>query len=275
MPQSSKKLRIGILGCGAIGSRIAKSIFKELKGLCQLSGVHDCDSKKAMKLANSLSHPQIVKNSFNDLLKNCDLMVEAINAPDARRFVKQALEAKKSVLAMSTGKLLNSQNLFSLAAKNRCFLLIPSGAIAGIDAIKAAGLLDIQRITLTTRKPLSGFSNTPFLKEHGIDLTNITEEKVIFEGDVDTAVKLFPQNINVAATLALASQAKSKIVIRMMTSPSYKVNSHEVELVGDFGRMVSRTENVVCPDNPKTSYLAVLSAIQTLRDFCLGVRIGT
>ena len=98
---------------------------------------------------------------------------------------------------------------------------------------------------------------------------------VIFEGDVDSAVKYFPKNINVAATLALACGAKEKILVRLMTSPEYKTNSHEIEVIGDFGRMVALTDNVVCPDNPKTSYLAVLSAIQTLKQFFSGVKIGT
>ncbi|MFA5260321.1 MAG: aspartate dehydrogenase domain-containing protein, partial [Candidatus Omnitrophota bacterium] len=92
---------------------------------------------------------------------------------------------------------------------------------------------------------------------------------------VDDAVRHFPRNINVAATLAIASHAKSKIIIRILTSPEYTINSHEIDIQGDFGHMVSRTENVICPDNPKTSYLAVLSAIQTLKEFCSGVRVGT
>ena len=130
-------------------------------------------------------------------------------------------------------------------------------------------------MTITSRKPPAGFSNVAYVKAKGIDISRIDRETVLFEGDVQSAVKFFPQNINVAATLALASQAPDKMTIRIVTSPEYQTNSHEIEVVGDFGRISSRTDNVVCPDNPKTSFLAVLSAIQTLKEYCLGTRIGT
>ena len=97
---------------------------------------------------------------------------------------------------------------------------------------------------------------------------------MIFEGNVSEAVAAFPRNINVAATIALASQAKDKMIVRIITSPDYKTNSHEIEAIGEFGKIVTRTENTICPDNPKTSYLAVLSGIQTLQAFCGKIKIG-
>lgn len=275
MRTRKRKLKVGIVGCGAIGSRIAKSIKSELKDECRLSGLFDIKTEKAKNLAHALLAKNVVKSSLNNLVKDCDLIVEAVNAPTTREIIKKALEAKKSVLAMSVGKLLNEGDLFRLAQKNGCFILLPSGAISGLDAVKAASLINISRITLTSRKPPQGFARSPHILAQGIDLDKITSATVLFEGDVDTAVKLFPENINVAATLALASQAKNKMLIRIITSPEFKTNSHEVEIVGDFGRMVSRTDNVTCPDNPKTSYLAVLSAIQTLKQFFHVIKIGT
>lgn len=268
-------MRIGILGCGAIGSRIAKSIRCELKNVCHLSGLYDIEQDKAKQLGKELKLRNVVKSSLFDLIKNCDCMIEAVSASETRPMIRQALEAKKHVLAMSVGKLLDSQDLFSLAHQKGCSLLIPSGALAGIDAVKAASLIGIKEITLTTRKPPRGFKDNPYLRRKGINLSEIKKETVLFEGNVERAVKFFPQNINVAATLALASSAKSKLFIRILTSPQYTMNSHEVELIGDFGRIVTRTDNVVCPDNPKTSYLAVLSGIQTLKQFCMGVWVGT
>jgi len=263
------------VGCGAIGSRLARGIAESFKQECQLTALYDIDLKKAQDLANELSYPKAFKKSYPSLLKDCEFVIEAVNADDTYQIIKQALELKKDVLAMSVGKFLGREDLFHLAKKNQCTLLIPSGAIAGIDTIKAAGLANISHITLTTRKPPFGFVKSSFVMEKKINLNGIAQETVIFEGDVDTAVKLFPQNINVAATIALASKAKDKIAVRIMTSPDYKTNSHEIEVVGDFGRMLSRTDNVVCPDNPKTSYLAVLSAIQTLKEFFEWVKIGT
>ncbi len=270
-----RKCRIGIVGCGAIGSRIAKSVTSELKNECVLTGLYDIDHNKSKKLAKELAATKIVKASLKDLVKSCDLMVEAVNAKDTRTIIHSALQAKKNVLAMSVGKLLNEPHLFKLAQKNHCTILLPSGAISGLDAVKAASFAGISSVTLTTRKPPSGFAKYPHIIEQGIDLDRIDSETVIFDGDVDRAVQLFPENTNVAATLALACGAKEKMRVRIITAPDFKRNSHEIDMIGDFGRMVSRTENVVCPDNPKTSYLAVLSAIQTLKQFFNVIKIGT
>ncbi|MFA5089063.1 MAG: aspartate dehydrogenase [Candidatus Omnitrophota bacterium] len=275
MKTKPKKIKIGIIGCGAIGSRIALSLNKELKDQYQLAGIYDIDAKKARTLAQKISRPRIIKETLSELIQSCDLVVEAINAPQTQDIIRKAVLAKRHVLAMSVGKLLNAKRLFDLAKRKGCHILLPSGALAGIDAIKAVSLVPLQHITLTTRKPPAGLSNNPHILRQGIDLTKITDEKIVFDGDVKTAVKFFPQNINVAATLALASQAKNKIRIRIITSPRYTTNSHEVEVSGAFGKLITRTENIACPDNPKTSYLAVLSAIQTLKQFNDSIKIGT
>lgn len=268
-------MNIGILGCGAIGRGIARYIVQNPEGSWRLTGVYDIDQQRAGKLAVELSQSNLKKASLTELIQDCDLMVEAINAPDTRDIIEEALSSRKHVLALSAGKLLDAGHLFELAARNRCQILIPSGAISGIDAVKSGALTPVKQITLTTRKPVSGFQGVSYIQEKGIDLEAIKEETVIFEGGVADAVKHFPQNINVAATLALACGAPSKLTIRIITSPEYTFNSHEIEMTGDFGRLVTKTENRVSPENPKTSYLAVLSALRTLKDFCEGKRIGT
>jgi len=275
MNRGKSKVRVGILGCGAIGSRIARSIKTECQDLASVTALFDINPSKAVKLSKFIPQKNIVQKTYAQLLNHCDVVVEAVNAPDTHELIRQALLAKKDVLVMSVGKLLDSAAILSLAQKQNCLLLIPSGAIAGIDAIKAASLGKISQVTLTTRKPIYGFADNAYVQQKKINLSQITKETVLFDGNVREAVKCFPQNLNVAATIALASCAKDKIRIRITTSPEFKVNSHEIEVVGAFGRMVTRTENVVCPDNPKTSYLAVLSAIVTLKQYLGQVRIGT
>ena len=275
MNRGKSKVRVGILGCGAIGSRIARSIKTECQDLASVTALFDINPSKAVKLSKFIPQKNIVQKTYAQLLNHCDVVVEAVNAPDTHELIRQALLAKKDVLVMSVGKLLDSAAILSLAQKQNCLLLIPSGAIAGIDAIKAASLGKISQVTLTTRKPIYGFADNAYVQQKKINLSQITKETVLFDGNVREVLKCFPQNLNVAATIALASCAKDKIRIRITTSPEFKVNSHEIEVVGAFGRMVTRTENVVCPDNPKTSYLAVLSAIVTLKQYLGQVRIGT
>jgi len=273
--QGKTKIRVGILGCGAIGSRIAKSIKTQCNDHAVVAALFDINPAKAQNLQKYIPQKNVVKKSYSELLASSDLVVEAVNAPDTHQLVLCALLAKKDVLVMSVGKFIEGESILKLAQKQGVRVIIPSGAIAGIDAIKAASLQRIDRITLTTRKPIYGFADNAYVQQRRVNLSQIKKETVLFNGNVREAVKCFPQNINVAATIALASNAKDKMRIRITTSPEFKVNSHEIEVVGEFGRLTTKTENVVCPDNPKTSYLAVLSAVRTLKEYFQGVKIGT
>lgn len=275
MKSPKYKVKVGVIGCGAIGSRIAKSITSDFKKDCRISGLYDIDSQRVTQLSHKLKIKNVKKRSIESLISTSDCVVEAVNSDHTLDIIEKVIRAKKSVLAMSVGKLLGAPKLFSLAKKNKCYILLPSGAIAGVDAIKAASLVKTKYITLTTRKPLNGFQGNKFLADRGIDMSKIKKETVIFEGGVHEAVKHFPQNINVAATIALACQNPDKLHIKIVVSPEYKRNIHEIELEGDFGKIQTKTENVVCPDNPKTSYLAVLSGLQTLKQYCTGILIGT
>jgi len=275
MKSPNYKVKIGIIGCGAIGSRMAKGIIHDFQKDCRIVGLYDIDEKKTTRLIKQLNLTNITTKSIDAVIEKSDCVIEAVNTDGTLDIVKKSIRSGKSALAMSVGRLINSMELFKEARKNKCYILLPSGAIAGVDAIKAASLVKLRTITLTTRKPPQGFGENPYFKEHNIDLTNIKKETIIFEGNVDDALKYFPQNINVAATIALACRDKKKVKIKIMTSPEFKQNSHEVELEGDFGHIITRTNNVVCPDNPKTSYMAVLSGLQTLKQYCTGILIGT
>lgn len=263
------------MGCGAIGSRIAEAIHRSFHPAAVLAGIYDPDAEKAKRLSQTLHQTLLPKKSLADLLTVSDLIVEAVYAPDTAILLKRILDAHKDLLVMSVGHLLKADDLFQQAAHSGCHILIPSGAIAGIDAIKAASRIGIDTITLTTYKPPTSLQGSPFIIKNKISLNTILKETVLFEGTVDDAIAAFPQNINVAATIALASRAKDKLRIRIITSPEFTYNRHEIHMTGPFGRMTTITENNACPDNPKTSYLAVLSGIEALWSFCQTTKIGT
>ena len=275
MKSPNYKVKICVVGCGAIGSRMAKTIHQKFKKDCKITGLYDIVAQKAVKLAKQLFLKGVLNRNLDRLITKSDVVIEAVNAPTIKNIVLKVISKRKSILVMSVGKLLREQSLFKLARKNKCYILLPSGAIAGIDAIKAAHLAKVKRITLITRKPVEGFGSNDYLRKKGIDLSSLKEEKLIFFGRVEEAVKHFPQNINVAATISLAAQTARQLMIKIFVSPRYKRNSHEIIMEGDFGRMATRTDNIVCPDNPKSSYLAVLSGLQTLKQFCTGILVGT
>jgi aspartate dehydrogenase len=276
MKKQQKKIKIGFIGCGAIGSRLAISVKKELKNSCSIAGFYDVDIQKILTLIQTLRLPRrLIKKSLNDLIRSCDFIVEAIASTQTTTIIRKVVQAKKGILIMSVGKILNAQNILALAKKNQTPVLIPSGAISGLDVIKSVGAENISNITLTTRKPLLGINQSEYLTKKGIFVDSIKCDTVIFDGSVDQAVKLFPRNINVAATIAIASGVKQRIRIRIVTSPHFRLNTHEIEVYGKFGHLTAKTDNVICPDNPKTSYLAVLSATQTLKQFFNPLKIGT
>jgi aspartate dehydrogenase len=275
MRTNKPKVKVGILGCGAIGSRIAQSIKGDLKKFCSLAGLYDIDAATAKNLEQQLKTRQKTKTSLEALIRASDLIVESCSDPDTLPLIQKIINAKKHVLVMSSGKLIQADHLLTRAKRNRCAVLIPSGAVAGIDAVKSAAVAGIRTITITTRKPPKGLKNNPYLIKKKIDIGKIKKETIIFDGKVAAAVKAFPQNINVAATLAMASQCPKRLRIRIITSPRFKSNSHEIEITGKAGKIITRTENVPCPDNPKTSYLAALSGTQALKQFCEGIFVGT
>ncbi len=267
--------RIGIIGCGTIGSSIAGHIDSKLKGRAKVAALFDIDNGKAGRLAASLScRPRVLTQ--DNLIRSVDLVIEAASAKCSAGIAKQALKSGKDVMVMSTGGLLGCyKDIFRLAVKNNAAVYLPSGAICGLDGLKAAAAAGISSVTLTTSKPPKGLMGAPYVVSKGIDLSRIKKDKVIFEGDALEAMEGFPANINVAATLSLCGIGPEKTRVRIIASPSSKRNIHEIEVKGSFGRIITRTENMPSPNNPKTSYMAILSAVATLEGITGKVKIGT
>jgi len=170
---------------------------------------------------------------------------------------------------MSTGGLINNLDLLS-KIKN-CEILLPSGAIAGLDALKSVSG-KITSLSLTTTKPVRGLEGAPYIISNKINLSELKGKKLIFEGNLKEAVAGFPQNINVAATLFLASKFEN-IQVKIVADPNTKFNTHEIEAKGDFGIISIKTQNLPSK-NPKTSYLALLSAIQAIKNLKNNIKAG-
>ncbi len=266
-------MKIGIVGCGNIGQLIAHGIAEH--PILALTALADIDQQRALSLAESLpTHPAVI--STVQLVSEVDLIVEAASAAVVPSLLEQACPLGKDLLIVSVGGMLNlPPALSSLIMKSHSRIYLPSGALAGLDAIKAAAGDEIESVTLTTRKPPGGLTGAPYLVRAGIDMTSIKKATVIFEGTALEAVKAFPKNINVAAALSMAGIGAERTKVKIIADPETKTNSHEIEAIGKFGRMLSRTENLPFPKNPKTSYLAALSALATLKKLGGTIQVGT
>jgi len=273
----SKLLKIGIVGCGAIGSSLAKIIARELKRRAGISALYDIDAQKSVRLSQAVcGNKELAVPGLEQLIARSDLVIEAASAKSSWKIAQGALRRKRSIMVMSVGGLLSRlKELSFLAARYGGKVYIPSGAIAGIDALKAAGAGKIRKVVLTTRKNPLSFKGVEYIKRRGLRLDNIRQEKRLFFGSARQAVKYFPQNINVAAVLSMAGIGEDRTRVEIIASPKVKQNVHEIRIEGAAGKVFTRTENILHPDNPKTSYLAVLAAAATLRQILEPVRIGT
>ena len=268
-------IKVGIIGCGTIGKELARACQKKFSDEVTVEALSDVDSAKAKKLQKELKpRPQIMP--YDALIKRCDLVIEAASAHNSYEIAKKALLLGKDIMVMSVGGILGREKeLLHMARTHHCCLYIPSGGVVGIDGLKAARIGKIHRVTLTTRKPPQGFEDAPYVVKHGINLKKLKEEKVLFEGNATAAVKGFPKNINVSATLSMAGIGPERTKVKIIACPHMLVNIHEVYVVGDFGSFYARTENFPSEQNPKTSRLAVLSAVATLERILKNVKIGT
>ena len=268
-------VRIGLVGCGFIGSRLADAIQHRFRGQARLIGLWDTDPAAARRLSVRCRPPVPVAD-VAALLKKADLVIEAASPRAAAALLPKAISKKKSLLVMSSGGLLGRERLIRQARKRGICLIVPSGALIGLDGVKAAAVGGLRSVTLTTRKPPRSFRGAPGLSaRHRAALFRIQKPVLIFRGSARRAAAGFPQNINVAAALALAGLGADRTFVRIIADPSVRSNIHEVTAAGAFGRFFVRTENRAAQENPRTSRLAVDSALSALDQFLGNIRIGT
>jgi len=257
--------RIGIIGCGVIGTGIAEFIQRSMRKKARIVAVCDIDLKKAKALSKKIK-PRPVITDIGNLIKKSDLIIEAAGSKISGRIAQNAVSHKKDVLIMSTGGLLKKTALFKKARTKGCSVYIPSGAVCGLDGLRSAASGKIKKVVLTTRKPPGGLKGAPYLKKRDIQIEKIKKETLIYSGNAEEAVKYFPKNVNVAATLSLSGIGPKRTKVRIITSPRYTKNIHELEVSGEFGRLFTRVENVPSKKNPKTSQLAIFSALAKLKE---------
>ncbi|MBZ5695065.1 MAG: aspartate dehydrogenase [Acidobacteriia bacterium] len=266
-------LKIGLLGVGAIGRTIATAIDQK-KLDAELVALSDQDRARAEALSSDLSNrPPVV--SIEEMIERCDLAVEAASQAALAEFVPKALARGRDVLIMSVGGLLGREEWFHEAEKKGCRIYVPSGAIAGLDGIKSASIGRIESAELTSRKPVAALRGSKYVVDRGIQLENLKQDTVIFEGLAEEAARAFPATSNVAASLRLAVNPSAPVRVRIVAVPGGSENVHEIHVQGEFGKLSVKVENVPSKSNPRTSQLAAFSAIATLKNLTRSLRVGT
>jgi aspartate dehydrogenase len=254
-------MTVGIIGCGAIAN-IITDFAVEGKLNVDLKFFYDWDIKRAKKLASKTEGMAV--HEINDMLNQVDLVIEAASPQAVVEIIPRILNKGKNVVIMSVGALIDPEfknHLETIAMENKSKIYTPSGAIVGLDGIKAASMGKITEVSLITRKPP---------KSLGI---SVDKETVLYEGKASAAVRKFPVNMNVAATLSIACNKEADV--KIIADPNLDQNVHNIQVVGDFGEFKTTTKNMSCATNPKTSILAAYSAIKLLKSLNQNSSIGT
>jgi aspartate dehydrogenase len=208
-------------------------------------------------------------------LAEADIVVEAAPAAIFERIALPALEAGRIFIPASAGALLPRMHLARLAVRTGARIIVPTGALLGLDALRAAAEGPIESVVIETRKPPIGLIGAPYLEKLGIGLMDLTQPLLVFEGNALDAAAGFPANVNVAAALALAGIGPIRTQVRIWADPGITRNIHTIRVEAEAARFTMTIENVPTAENPKTGRLTALSLLACLRGLVSTLKVGS
>ncbi len=270
---NNKIKKVGIIGCGYMGDFIARRIqdWPQL----EVAALADQREAAAARLSEAVRGKPWVMPAIS-LINQVDIVIETAHKSAVAGILSEVLDRGKDLLLMSVGGLLDvDEAVWERVFRHKGRIHVPSGALAGLDALRAARLGILTWVTLTTRKPPAGLQGAPYILKQQIQLDNLSQPLQVFEGSARQAVAAFPQNINIAAAVSLAGLGPDGTQVSIWADPHIKTNIHQLDFGGDFGRITVTCENQPSLDNPRTSYLAALSLLATLERYLSPFQLGS
>ena len=264
--------RVAIAGLGPIGTRLAKALDDGIDGL-ELAAVSAANIEKHRGWLGKLTKPPAAL-PIEALADAADIVVECAPSKLVRSIVAPVVSRGKIAVVLSVGALLENEDLIALAKEKGGQIVVPTGALIGLDAMTAAAVGTIHSVQMVTRKPLKGLEGAPYLVEHKIDLGDIKAPVKIFDGTAREAAKGFPANLNVAVALSLAGIGADRTKVQIWADPTVTRNTHRIEVDSDSARFSMTIENIPS-ENPKTGLITALSVIACLRKLNAPLRVGT
>lgn len=265
--------RVAIAGFGAIGKVVAEHLDRGIEGM-ELAAVSARDTPRAEAAMAGFACPVPVL-PLAKLGDVADLVVECAPAAVLRELAEPALAQRRTLITLSCGALLDNFDLVDLARRQGGRILVPTGALLGLDAVQAAAVGEISRVQMTTRKPPNGLAGAPYLVENDISVERLNEPKRVFSGTAREAARGFPANVNVAAALALAGIGPDRTMIDIWADPAVDRNLHKIEVEADSVSFTLEIANVPSLENPRTGRLTPLSVVALLKKLSSPLAIGT
>jgi aspartate dehydrogenase len=271
--RTAAELRVGLGGFGAIGGALARRPDRGLPGL-RLAAVSARDLARAERRAAGLAAPVPVV-PLGELAGRADVVVECAPAAVFGEVAEPALGTGRMFMPVSVGQLLERPDLIELAERTGARIIVPSGALLGLDAVRAAAEGEIRSVVMVTRKPPGGLAGAPYLAQHGIDLEGLRTPLKAFEGNARDGARGFPANVNVAAALSLAGIGPERTRLEIWADPHVTRNTHRIVVEADSARFEMQIENVPTDENPRTGRITALSVIAALRRLTATLSVGS
>ena len=266
-------LTVGIGGLGAIGLPVARWLAGRPPGLA-LAAISARDQKRARERLETagIEAPVVPADA---LAERAQVVIECLPAAAFDSIAVPAVRAGRTLLVLSVGALLDRLALVEEARRTGARIIVPTGALLGLDAVRAAAQGKIHSVTLVTRKPPGGLVGAPYLKERGISLEGLAAPLRVFAGTAREGARGFPANVNVAAALALAGIGPDATALEIWADPGVTRNTHRIEVEADSTRFTMTIEGVPSEENPRTGKLTPLSVIACLKGLVEPLRVGT
>ena len=265
---------VAVSGFGSVGKALARRLLAGVPGF-ELAAIGSRDpARTSVQVERILgrSYPVLDSRALNG---SASILLECAPAGAFRSIVEPALIAGMTVVTISAAALLDNLDLETIAAHSKGRILLASGAIAGLDAIKAARLEKIESVRMITRKPPQSLARTSWMQIHNVDVDAMTDAVCVFSGTARDAARQFPANANVAAAVSLAGAGPDRTMVEIWADPAVERNTHSVFLDSDAARIEVKIANYPSPDNPATSRIAALSMLATLISLTCPLSIGT
>ena len=285
-------LKIGLLGCGAINSTVAKMIVNQEAGPALLKAVLVRKERSEEELRSLFPAACASADASNESLpagcfttdpdkffgsdSDWDLCIEADGQPAVRQYGKRCLEMGKDLMITSIGSLTNDslyQDLAVTAEATGARLILCTGSMPALDWMGSAALEDCSEVRVTQIKPPRAWLGTPAENDHP-DLLQLGQPRVLFEGSSRDAASVFPKNANVAAMLALATAGLDHTLASLVADPTATGNRVELSFDGTAGKLKVEVEAAPSKTNPRTSAIVALSVVKAIRKLCCPVVVG-
>lgn len=270
----SKSLRLAIAGLGAIGMTVARRVDQGGIKHMALAAVSARDETRARERLSGFNHaPEVM--SLGALADVADVIVECVPAACFMEVARPALERGRIFMPLSVGAMLDHMELVDLAESSGGRIIVPTGALIGLDAVRAAASGGLKTVKLTTRKPPGGLKDAPYVIANGIELDGLKMPKQLFAGSAREAAKGFPANLNVGVALALAGLGPDATQVEIWADPGVARNIQSVDITSDCADFSMTIKNVPSDENPKTGRITAHSVIAALHRLTAALVVGT